>query len=908
MTASRSAPNQSKGEKLRGKLGQFSAPYLFFPLFALFLIGVIWGTFRYIVQSDRARAINSALLHTEEMTATYEAQVLRSLIEIDHELKLVSYLYEARRNPGVLHTLQKQNLLLPGLIFSVSISDRNGNILASYGKRQARNIADQPYFIDTRTSKELWIGRSEGEEDEMYFSRRLKTKDGTFDGIVVVSVPCTYFVSAYGQLNLGRDGIIGLLGKDGVFFSERIGNMTSVGRKQSMSALNENGKVSLVSWSGMPRFTGIRKLYGFPLIAIVGLSKNEQLAEFHRKENRFFWMASGRTIGMLLIAALLTRISWQLEVTRKRAEQNLRIAAAAFESQEAMMITDANTVILQVNSAFTASTGYESEEVVGKTPRILKSGYHDADFYRAMWEDIRTKGSWQGEIWDKRKDGTIFPKWTTISVVRDEYGAVSHYVSSHYDITERKQSEQKIKHLAYFDQLTGLPNRTLLLDRLNEIMAEMQDGSYGALLFIDLDNFKTLNDTLGHHMGDLLLKQVAQRLAACVRAGDFLARMESGPEVKPSRMGDLVARLGGDEFVLVLSGLSGDKIEAAAQTDAIGKKILALLNKPYQLKDVEYHSTPSIGATLFLGQQSAIEDLMKQADLAMYRSKASGRNSICFFNPSMGSALIQRTTLEDDLRRAVEDRQLQLYYQAQITRDGHIIGAEALLRWQHPVRGLVMPAQFIPLAEESKLILSLGNWVLETACLQLAAWSKHSEMAQLSLSVNVSAQQFHQHDFVDQVKTVLEKTGADPHLLQLELTESLLLANVEGVIKKMTALKAIGIGFSLDDFGTGYSSLAYLKRLPLDHLKIDRSFVRDVLINPNDAAIANTIIALAKTLGLDVIAEGVESESQRIFLEQAGCSIYQGYFFCLPIPLEEFEAFAMKSFSDTRPVDLAERR
>jgi PAS domain S-box-containing protein len=911
MIASGSVQGTNDPFKRRRWLSLIAEPYALFPLFSLLLLAAIWATTFYLVKTERSRAMQHALSLASEMSDTYEAQVIRSLHEIDHDLKLVKYSLETGENAGVLRKLDERGLLLPELLFSTAIYDKTGHFVSGTGSTDEKNVADQAYFKKQVRRDRLWIGLPQKDGDEealLHFSRRLNDRNGAFNGIVSVSVPFSYFVSGYEKSQLGKQGIIGLLGTDGIFRAKRIGKTISVGEKTTLPPLNDEHAASLLAWEGMLRFTSMRKLYGFPMISVVALSENEVLSGFNRNAHRYEWTAVIVSALLILFTAALMRISRQLDTVRKRAELNLRIAAAAFESQEAMMITDANTSILQVNSAFTASTGYESEEVIGKTPRILKSGYHDADFYRAMWEDIRAKGSWQGEIWDKRKDGTIFPKWTTISAVRDENGAVTHYVSSHYDITERKQSEQKIKYLAYFDQLTGLPNRTLLLDRLKEIMAEMQDGSYGALLFIDLDNFKTLNDTLGHHMGDLLLKQVAQRLAACVRAGDILARLESGPEVKPSRAGDMVARLGGDEFVLVLSGLSGDKIEAAEQADAVGKKILATLNKPYQLKDVEYHSTPSIGATLFLGQQSAIEDLMKQADLAMYRSKASGRNSICFFNPSMGSALIQRTTLEDDLRRAVEDRQLQLYYQAQITRDGHIIGAEALLRWQHPVRGLVMPAQFIPLAEESKLILSLGNWVLETACLQLAAWSKHSEMAQLSLSVNVSAQQFHQHDFVDQVKTVLEKTGADPHLLQLELTESLLLANVEGVIKKMTALKAIGIGFSLDDFGTGYSSLAYLKRLPLDHLKIDRSFVRDVLINPNDAAIANTIIALAKTLGLDVIAEGVESESQRIFLEQAGCSIYQGYFFCLPIPLEEFEAFAMKSFSDTRPVDLAERR
>ena len=911
MIASGSAKTSNDPPKRRAWLGLIAEPYaLLFPLFALLLLAALWATTLYLVDTERSRAVQHALNLAKDMSDTYEAQVIRSLHEIDHDLKLVKYSFEAEGNPGVLRKLNSRGLLLPDLLFSTAIYDRRGNLVSSTGRTHVKNVASQAYFRKQMRRDTLWSGlpQQDGDGEELlHFSRRLNGSGGSFNGIVSVSVPFSYFVSGYEKSQLGEQGIIGLLGTDGIFRAKRVGKAISVGDRASLPPINDHQTATLLAWEGMQRFTNARKLYGFPLISVVALSENEKLSGFYRNAYRYEWTAAIVSAFLVLFTAALLRISWQLGATRKRAEQTLRIAAAAFESQEAMMITDADTVILQINSAFTESTGYMPDEIIGKTPRILKSGYHDADFYRVMWEDINTRGAWQGEIWDRRKDGTVFPKWTTISAVRDERGVVTHYVGSHYDITERKQSEQKIKHLAYFDQLTGLPNRTLLLDKLKESMSKAQDA-YGALLFIDLDNFKILNDTLGHHMGDLLLKQVGHRLAGSVRAGDMVARLGTKPAMKPSRPVDTVARLGGDEFVLVLSGLSRDEIEAASQTEAIGRKILTTLNEPYQLNDIEYRITPSIGATLFLGQQSAIEDLMKQADLAMYRSKAMGRNGVCFFDPAMEATMVERAALEDDLRRAMEDGQFQLYYQPQITRDGRIIGAEALLRWHHPKRGLVPPSEFIPLAEDSKLIDPLGHWVLESACIQLAAWSTQHEMAQLLLSVNVSAQQFHQHDFVDQVKSVLERTGADPCLLQLELTESLLLANMEAVIEKMTALKAIGIGFALDDFGTGYSSLSYLKRLPLDHLKIDRSFVRDVLTNPSDAAIANTIIALAKTLGLNVIAEGVESESQRIFLEHAGCSIYQGYFFCLPVPLEEFEIFAKNSSPGSHPGHLAQRR
>ena len=444
------------------------------------------------------------------------------------------------------------------------------------------------------------------------------------------------------------------------------------------------------------------------------------------------------------------------------------------------------------------------------------------------------------------------------------------------DITKRKQAEEKIKELAFFDQLTGLPNRTLLLDRLKQaVAASSRNGSYGALLFIDLDNFKTLNDTLGHDIGDLLLKQVAQRLTLCVREGDS------------------VARLGGDEFVVVLAGLSAVQGDAATAIETVAEKILATLKQPYQLGKLPHRSTASIGVTLFRGDLASIDDLMKQADLAMYKSKAAGRDVVRFFDPSLESAVKERAALEDDLRRAMAEKQLLLHYQAQMA-GSQVTGAEVLVRWQHPQRGMVLPAEFIPLAEETGLILALGQWVLETACTQLAVWATRPERAHLTLAVNVSARQFHERDFVDQVLAVLAITGANSQRLKLELTESLLVSNVEETIEKMIALQAKGVGFELDDFGTGYSSLSYLKRLPLDQLKIDRSFVFDVLSDPNDAAIAKTIIALAQSLGLGVIAEGVETAAQRDFLASSGCHAYQGYFFSRPLPIEGFEAFVQR--------------
>ncbi|MCX7192720.1 MAG: EAL domain-containing protein [Proteobacteria bacterium] len=570
-------------------------------------------------------------------------------------------------------------------------------------------------------------------------------------------------------------------------------------------------------------------------------------------------------------------IAFSRDITlRKQAETELRIAAA-FESQEGMLITDANGVILRVNQAFTETTGYTAEEAVGQTPGILKSGRHKADFYLAMWETIHRTGSWQGEIWDRRKNGEIYPKWLTITAVKGDNGAVTHYVGSHVDITERKAAEDKVKNLAFYDPLTRLPNRRLLLDRLDHaLVSSTRSGREGALMFIDLDNFKTLNDTLGHDFGDLLLQQVAQRLETCVREGDT------------------VARLGGDEFVVMLEDLSQDVLEAAAQTKAIGEKILATLNQTYQLATHEYHSTPSIGATLFTDHQFGVDVLFKQADIAMYQSKKAGRNTLRFFDPKMQDTVNVRAALESELHKALENRQFNLHYQIQVDSSHRPLGAEALIRWNHPERGLVSPAQFIPLAEETGLILPIGQWVLETACTQLKIWEQDALACDLVLAVNVSGKQFHQADFVAQVQAAVQRHAINPTRLKLELTESMLLENIEDTIAAMSTLKEIGVMFSLDDFGTGYSSLQYLKRLPLDQIKIDQSFVRDLAVDTSDKAIVNTIIAMARSLNLDVIAEGVETEEQQHFLLDMDCTHYQGYLFGKPMPINEFNALLIQ--------------
>jgi diguanylate cyclase (GGDEF)-like protein/PAS domain S-box-containing protein len=566
---------------------------------------------------------------------------------------------------------------------------------------------------------------------------------------------------------------------------------------------------------------------------------------------------------------------------RHRVETELRIAAAAFQSHESMVITDANGIILRVNSAFTECTGYTAEECIGNTPRMFKSGRHDDNFYREMWRRLLAEGSWQGEVWDRRKNGEIYPKWMIVSAVTGEHGATTHFIATHVDITERKKSEHRIERLAFFDHLTGLLNRSLLTDRIQQaLVSSVRNRKSGAVMLLDLDNFKALNDTLGHDIGDRFLVEVSRRLRDCVRSSDS------------------VARLGGDEFVILLEGLS-DFPPTARQVEHVAAKILAAVERPFNLKlladgleqNHSYHGAVSIGITLFRGDAIGVDELLKQADLAMYRAKASGRNTLCFFSPEMQAEVTRKAQIEARLRHAIEAGQFCLHYQPQVGSDGAIFGVEALIRWLDPERGMIRPDEFIPVAEECGLIDPLGNWVLDTACRQLAQWAGNWKTARLTMAVNVSAGQFRCADFVDQVKTAIRRHGADPARLKLELTESMLLEDIEDIIAKMNVLKNAGVGFSLDDFGTGYSSLSYLKRLPLDQLKIDRSFVRDVLVDPNDASIARTIVALAKALGLDVIAEGVETEGQRDFLADQGCRAHQGYLFSPPLPIEQLEAY-----------------
>ncbi|AOE83993.1 putative bifunctional diguanylate cyclase/phosphodiesterase [Pseudomonas sp. TCU-HL1] len=561
-----------------------------------------------------------------------------------------------------------------------------------------------------------------------------------------------------------------------------------------------------------------------------------------------------------------------LTVLRESERQFRQQASLLDKAQDAIVVHGMDHRILYWNKSAERLYGLSKEEALGQSAQELI--YQGQSAFNEATDRLIEVGDWAGEVTLKRRDGSLITLESHRTLVRDDDGQPQSVLSINTDITHRKTAEQEVKRLAFYDQLTGLANRRLLLDRLQHLLAVSARSLHtSAVILIDLDNFKALNDTLGHDRGDMLLQQVAHRLSNCIRESDT------------------VARLGGDEFVVLLENLNESPPEAAIQVKAIGEKIIDALNISYPLDGYDHHSTPSLGIALFQGQLNTVDDIMKRADLAMYRAKAAGRNTMRFFDPEMQAVATARARLEADLRQGWQNKELVLHFQPQVNSEGQVIGAEALMRWQHPERGAILPTEFVPLAEETGLILPLGHWVLQSACAQLTAWSKHPETARLGMAVNVSARQFHHPDFVGEVLEVLRCTGADPKKLKLELTEGLLVEDMESTIAKMMELKEIGIGLSLDDFGTGYSSLSYLKSLPLDQLKIDQSFIRDVLVDPNDAAIACAIVSLSRILGLSVIAEGVETEAQRAFLFSHGCKTYQGYLFSPPMPAERFREY-----------------
>ncbi|WP_276309327.1 putative bifunctional diguanylate cyclase/phosphodiesterase [Marinobacter fuscus] len=549
----------------------------------------------------------------------------------------------------------------------------------------------------------------------------------------------------------------------------------------------------------------------------------------------------------------------------------------ALDAHAIVAMTDTRGVITEVNDKFCEISQYSREELVGQTHRVINSRHHPRSFFQDLWATISRGEVWAGDVCNRAKDGSLYWVQSTVVPLLGKDKRPVQYIAIRADITARKEAEAKTQKMALHDTLTGLPNRRLMKDRLAmAVSGKARQPGFGALILMDLDQFKEVNDTLGHAVGDELLQQVSERLTRSVRKMDT------------------VARFGGDEFVIILDNLGIDCAGAVDSVRRVAETLRMALAEPYQLAGRQIEITPSQGAVLFNSENDEPGELIKQADIALYEAKGAGRNQLCFFDPALQAETVERALLVRDLRQAVDNDEFKLFYQPIVDTHREVKGVEALLRWFHPKHGMVPPDRFIPLAEQTGLILPIGQWVLETACAQLAAWQQDMQRKEWTIAVNVSGRQLNQTSFVGLLRRVLQKTGAPANRLRLELTESVLQDNVESTIAKMNELCELGVRFSLDDFGTGYSSLSYLKRLPLEQLKVDKSFIDDIFEDSCDAAIARTIVALAQSLEIGVVAEGVETPEQMKWLVENGCQLFQGFLFSRPVAPEELAASPIK--------------
>ncbi len=649
------------------------------------------------------------------------------------------------------------------------------------------------------------------------------------------------------------------------------------GKKEVMEMTESDGQTHLRMMRPLMMQPSCLKCHGFQGFNTTdiraGIGVSVPMAEFTGMAGQASLISGASHLGFWLIG--LVGIGFGYRKFQQSLADNLErvtemeLAARVFEnSLQAAFITDAQGRILRVNQMFTRVTGYEEEEAIQATPALLKSGRHDAKFYKEFWHALVHEGQWVGEIWNRRKSGDIFTAWETISSVRDDAGKTHYYISMFQDITDQKEVNDHIYMLAHYDSLTLLPNRQLMSDRINHAIerAKRQKQTL-ALLFLDLDQFKKINDTLGHGAGDRLLAIAAKRLLSCVRSSDT------------------VARLGGDEFAVLL-----EDIQNPMDAERIGEKILNELNQPVELEGREWYVGASIGISLFPKDGQDLGMLLRNADTAMYRAKNEGRNQMCFFDESMAEQTALRLAMETALRLAVERGAFTMHYQPQMEiATGRILGVEALIRWQHD-GNLVSPADFIPLAEETGLIIPLGQWMLETACREILSLSRELDR-ELRLAVNISAREISAPGFAQTLAEILERTGMPPQRVEIEITESIAMSDIAKTTHLLEYLSNQGIDVAIDDFGTGHSSLSYLKRLPVDRLKIDRAFVRDTPQDMGDSAIVRTIITMSYTLDLEVVAEGVETQEQLDFLSHEGCHVAQGYFISKPLPLAELKLF-----------------
>ncbi|NCU64552.1 EAL domain-containing protein [Acidovorax sp. 210-6] len=801
----------------------------------------------------------------------------------------------------------------------------DGTVFCSASPGQTRvSVTDRNWFQEAQsgegiTSGEFVTGRISG-KPSMVFGYPVRDADGTLKAVLFASIQLGWFDKLIAEFKLPQGWNAFLLSDTGTVLSYHPAAsrppqtaQAPAGAAPFLRALQEGRRISEIEG-----LDGNRRMYGVgsprfsrtPLLVAIGAPLDRTVARI----DQGFWWRILLLAGIALVSVLTARFyiyglieAWTGQITaaidsvaagrlqtrirrlshvselraveqginhmaselEKREVDLRRLSTAVEQSPEAIIITDTEARIQYVNDAFLRSTGYTREEVLGQNPRILNRGLTPPATYATMWGALKAGKVWSGELINTRKDGSTYVEMATIAPIFDEDGQVTHYVSTKEDITQRKQSEALVHQLAYYDALTGLPNRALLHEHLQQaVEASAQGTAQGLLLLIDIDRFKQINDTRGHATGDWLLREMARRIQGCTGAADT------------------VARLGSNTFGIIVPDIGGPSDLA----QAIARNVHQTLAAPYDLGDAKrLYATTSMGIAYFCAGMPAPDILLKQAEVALYRAKDEGGNAVLFFDAPMQAAVDARAALEMALRDAIEIQAFRMFYQVQVDQHGTVVGAEALIRWIGADGKVVSPAEFIPLAEDTGLIVPMGQWVLDTACRQLARWQRSPATRHLTLAINVSARQFHQADFAAQLRSALERHHLDASGLKLELTESAILGDIDTTIERMHQLRELGIRFALDDFGTGYSSLSYLKRLPFDQLKIDQSFIHDMLTDNTSNAIVRAILVMSDALGLEIVAEGVETADHRAFLVQHGCQFCQGYLLGRPMPIEAWE-------------------
>lgn len=861
-------------------LGLALETHISLPLFALVLLGSMWFGVLHVIESERRTAADAARDAAHELLDTYEAQMARSLSHIDQTLRVMKYAVEQNGAAAALPTLSAKGLLPPGLVFQLEIADSDGRVVASNPVSDTRNVGGTSYFDYHRHTREdrpyvsrtvLHIGSG---EPHLHFSRRIEDGAGRFAGVAVVAVDPAYFTSSYERSRQGDKGLLGLIGLDGVVRALRVGEQLSWGQAWVQRA-PDTVTLGASTIDAEARYTSNRPLNGFPLVAVAGLSANEQMAPFQQQRRAWLLGAAAGSALLVAVVILVSAWSWQLTKARRRERQAQETYAAASEaSPDAFFVLRSiagpdgvvrDFSISTTNSRAEQLTGQRKDQLLGQPmSKMLPVSYNGGifdDLAAVAADGIAREAEWLAETLPQGA------RWLHRQAVAVEDGVVVIV----RDITERKLAEGRIRHLAHHDDLTGLPNRSLLRDRLGQaIHAAARDGNAVGLAFIDLDGFKLVNDALGHNAGDELLKVVGARMGQCLRASDTLARF------------------GGDEFVILLPDLSHDPAAIAPLLERVREAV----TEPVLVEGQEVQVSCSVGVTFYPRDGVDVNALMMHADVAMYRAKELGNNNVQFYASEMNASIDEKLVLLEGLRAALDTCvdgypgacQFELLYQPKVDlRSNRLFGVEALIRWRHPEQGMVPPDRFIGLAEESGLIVAIGEWVLRTACNQSMAW-RAAGLSPISMSVNVSARQFEEKRLVERVADAMRDSGLPPDSLELEVTESLIMRDLGRSVDKMRELEAMGVSLSIDDFGTGYSSLSALKSFPISRLKIDKSFVADLANDRDDQAIALAVISLAHKLDLRVIAEGVETEQQRDFLRANDCDEMQGYLFSRPVP------------------------